>query len=257
MTVAIYARVSTEDQDLQGQLRELRRYARAREWPIEEEYVEKMTGTGRIQRREWERLRRDARLRSERRFDRVLVWSLDRWSRDPKFTAAIGSIEELEAIGVKFHSLREPTLDSPEDGAPSIGRELLRAILPVIAGFETSRLSERTQLAMDEIKSGRRRTRSGRPPGRPVRMTPEVAARVRRLRDIDHLPWKTIAQYVHMPAGSCSKVPKAVSGNGVSGNGVPFPVGLDANQGPPIPNGTKPQEEPRMNESKKEGEPEP
>ena len=83
MTVAIYARVSTEDQDLQGQLRELRRYARAREWPIEEEYVEKMTGTGRIQRREWERLRRDARLRSERRFDRVLVWSLDRWSWIP------------------------------------------------------------------------------------------------------------------------------------------------------------------------------
>lgn len=205
--VAIYLRVSTEDQDLSGQERDLWSYAQHRGWEVGPVYKEKVSGTGKVERAAFEELNRDSR-DPHRKWSRVLVWALDRWSREPSFVRAVGSIEQLEALGVRFHSLKEPQLDSAEDDAPNLGRDLLRGILPTIAAFEARRRSERTRLAMREIKSGRRRTRSGRPPGRPRRVTPEMESRIRELRWVKGLSWKEVAQHVHLPAGTCSKVPR-------------------------------------------------
>jgi DNA invertase Pin-like site-specific DNA recombinase len=199
--VVLYLRVSSEEQDLAGQERDLRAEAERRGWLVVAVYAEKVTGTGRVERDEYERLREDAR-RPDRPFDRVLVWSLDRWSREPSFVRAVGSIEELEALGVRFHSLREPTLDSPEDGSPSMARDLLRAVLPVISSFESRRKSERVRLAMREIREGRRVPKG--PVGRPRRVTREVAARVAELRATG-LPWKDVARRVGLPAETCRK----------------------------------------------------
>jgi DNA invertase Pin-like site-specific DNA recombinase len=168
---ALYLRVSTQDQDLAGQERDLRAEASRRGWSVSGVYAEKVPGTGKVQRKEYERLLVDAR-KPDRPWNRLLVWSLDRWSREERFSRAVGTIEELELIGVRFHSLREPMLDSSEDGTPNMGRDLLRAILPVIASFESRRRSERVKVAMQQIKDGLRPTRSGRPPGRPPRITP-------------------------------------------------------------------------------------
>jgi DNA invertase Pin-like site-specific DNA recombinase len=201
--VALYLRVSSEEQDLAGQERDLRTEAERRGWSVVAVYAEKITGTGRVERDEYERLREDAR-RPARPFDRVLVWSLDRWSREPSFVRAVGSIEELEALGVRFHSLREPTLDSPEDGSPSMARDLLRAVLPVISSFESRRRSDRTRLAMRELREGRRKTRSGRPVGRPRRVTPTVMEKITELRR-SGLPWKDVARRVGLPAETCRK----------------------------------------------------
>lgn len=203
--VALYLRVSSEEQDLAGQERDLRAEAERREWSVVSVYAEKVTGTGRLERDEYERLRADAR-RPDRPFDRVLVWALDRWSRDPSFVRAVGSIEELESFGVGFHSLREPTLDSSEDGSPSMARDLLRAILPVVSSFESRRKSERVRIAMRELREGRRKTRSGRPIGRPRRVTPEVAAKIRELRYGRGLPWAQVAIHAGIPEGTCRKV---------------------------------------------------
>lgn len=200
---ALYLRVSSEEQDLAGQERDLRAEVERREWTVVAVYTEKVTGTGRVERDEYERLRGDSR-RPDRPFDRVLVWSLDRWSRDPSFVRAVGSIEELEALGLRFHSLREPTLDSAEDGSPSIARDLLRAVLPVISSFESRRKSERTRVAMREILAGRRKTRSGRPVGRPRRVTPELMGKIGELRR-SGLPWKDVARRVGLPAETCRK----------------------------------------------------
>jgi DNA invertase Pin-like site-specific DNA recombinase len=203
--VALYARVSSEEQDLAGQERDLRAEAVRRGWVVSAAYSEKVTGTGKVERDEYERLREDAR-RPDRPFDRVLVWSLDRWSREPSFVRAVGSIEELESFGVRFHSLREPTLDSSEDGSPSMARDLLRAILPVVSSFESRRKSDRVRVAMRELREGRRKTRSGRPIGRPRRVTPEVAAKIRELRYGRGLPWAQVAIHAGIPEGTCRKV---------------------------------------------------
>lgn len=205
-TVALYLRVSTEDQDLVGQERELRAYAGSRRWVVARVFAEKTTASGKVERAAWEELRALACYPGRRGFARVLVWSLDRWSRDPSFVKAIGSIEELEALGLRFHSYREPALDSPEDGEPSLARDLLRGILPAIASFETRRRSERTRLAMQELKSGRRKTASGRPVGRPRRLTPDIEATIRQKRYEEGLPWAKVALAVHLPAATCRKV---------------------------------------------------
>ena len=205
-TTALYVRVSSEEQDLVGQERELRRYAEARNWAVVGRYAEKVTGTGKVERKAYERLLRDA---GERRFDHLVVWALDRFSREETFTKATQAILDLEGLGIRFHSVKEPMLDTPEDGRPNLGRDVLLALLPVIASFESKRRSERVRVAMREIKEGRRRTRSGRPPGRPVRATPEKVAAIVRLK-AQGLTWKVIAQRVGLPRGTCANVASRV-----------------------------------------------
>ena len=122
--VAVYLRVSSEDQDLGGQERELRTEAERRGWTVNETYAEKVSGTGRVVRIQHDRLLGDAR-RADRPWKHLLVWSLDRFSRAEKFTDATTEILDLESAGVQFHSLREPTLDTPDDGRPNLGRDVV------------------------------------------------------------------------------------------------------------------------------------
>ncbi len=199
--VALYVRVSTGEQDLEGQERDLRAYATSRGWEVVEVYREKLSATGKVDRPAYERLLRDAS-NPERPWGNVLVWSLDRWSRSTRFSEAVRSIEEIEAQGVKFHSFKEPMIDSSEDGSPNMGRDLLRAILPVIATFESRRRAERVSVAMRELKEGRRQTRSGRPWHRPIRVTPEKLEALLKLR-AQGKPWATVAQAVGLPANTC------------------------------------------------------
>ncbi|HEV2449660.1 MAG TPA: recombinase family protein [Thermoplasmata archaeon] len=227
--VALYLRVSTEDQDLGAQERELREYAGRRGWTVEAVFAEKASATGKIEREAWEQLRKEACLPTTRRFEHVLVWALDRWSRDRSFVKAIGSIEELELLGVGFHSFREPTLDSGEDGSSNLARDLLRGILPTIAAFEAQRRSDRTRVAMQEIKQGRRRTRSGRPVGRPRRVTPELEQKVRELR-ARGLKWREIAVRLRIPSGTARKVrlrETARAEKGQGGFAAPSAASLD------------------------------
>lgn len=200
---SIYCRVSSSDQDLTGQIRELEAEATSRGLSIAERFVEKVSGTGRVERRQYERLLIRSR-DLERPWLHLFVWSLDRFSREATFTRATQTILDLESHGVLFHSLKEPTLDTPEDGKPNLGRDVLLALLPVIASFESKRRSERVRLAMLEIKEGRRRTRSGRPPGRPRRVTEEHAAKAESLR-MEGLPWALVAQRVGLPKETCRR----------------------------------------------------
>ena len=82
MRVAIYARVSTEDrgQDPENQLRELRAWCASAGHVIVHEYVEHESGRkGAEKRRAFGQLFEDA---SRRKFDLVLFWALDRFSRE-------------------------------------------------------------------------------------------------------------------------------------------------------------------------------
>jgi len=202
MKAAVYARVSTEDQDLAGQERELREEAARRGWQVSEVYREKVTATGKVERKEYERLLRDAS-KPNRPWAHLLVWSLDRFTREERFTRAVDAILDLERLGVRFHSLREPVLDTPEGEQDGFARNLLLAILPVVASFEAKRRSERTRLAMQELKAGRRKTRSGNPWHRPRRVTSEKVQTILSYRG-QGLTWKEVAQRVGLPAGTCA-----------------------------------------------------
>ena len=97
MRIALYARVSTSDQNCEMQLRELREYAAARKWKVYAEYVDTGWSGAKASRPELNRLTADAR---KRRIDAVLVWKLDRWGRS--VADSIKSIQELVSLGVRF-----------------------------------------------------------------------------------------------------------------------------------------------------------
>ncbi len=83
--VAIYARVSTEEQAKEGfsiaaQLQTLRQYAQIYNWEVIDEYVDEgISGKSVKGRPEMKRLIKDV---ENERFDAVLVWKISRLSRN-------------------------------------------------------------------------------------------------------------------------------------------------------------------------------
>jgi DNA invertase Pin-like site-specific DNA recombinase len=195
-----YLRVSTGDQDLTGREREVRQYAAAHGLELTGIYREKVPGTGKVERAEYNRLWDAARSKA-RTWVHLIVWSLDRFSREEKLSRAFASLEELENLGIQFHSVKEPFLNTD---VPGMGREILRALVPVVASYESRHRSERVRVAMDEIASGRRVTRSGRPVGRPAQVTLEKIRAIEPLART-RVHWGEIAERVGLPKETCRK----------------------------------------------------
>jgi DNA invertase Pin-like site-specific DNA recombinase len=152
---AIYARVSTFDQEPENQLQEVRRYVQARGWQATE-YVDKGVSGAKDSRPALDTLVRDAK---RRRFDTLVVWRLDRLGRNLKHL--VGLLDDLQALGVAFVSLTEGI-----DATTPAGR-LQMHILGAIAEFERARIAER-------VKAGLQRARAqGRRLGRPRRLVPD------------------------------------------------------------------------------------
>ncbi len=165
MRAAIYARVSTVDQEPENQLQELRRYVQARDWTAAE-YVDRGVSGARDRRPALDDLLRDAR---RRRFDVLVCWRLDRLGRNLKHLITL--LDELQALGVAFVSLAEGI-----DATTPAGK-LQMHILGAIAEFERERIRER-------VLAGLARARSqGKRLGRPA-----VAVPVERLQRVDGLP---------------------------------------------------------------------
>ncbi len=91
---AIYARVSTLDQEPENQLQELRQYVQARSW-TGQEYVDHGVSGTKDRRPALDRLVADAR---RRKVDTVVVWRLDRLGRSLKHLVTL--LDELQALGV-------------------------------------------------------------------------------------------------------------------------------------------------------------
>ena len=153
MRAAIYARVSTFDQEPENQLAEVRRYVTARGWTAVE-YVDRGVSGAKDRRPALDELLRDAR---RRRFDVLVCWRLDRLGRNLKHLVTL--LEELQALGIAFVSLNEGI-----DATTPAGK-LQMHILGAIAEFERARIAER-------VKAGLQRARAqGKRLGRP-RKTP-------------------------------------------------------------------------------------
>ena len=134
LQAAIYARVSTTDQNCESQLRELREYAARRGWAIAGEYVDTGWSGAKASRPELDRLMRDAALR---RFDAVLVYKLDRFGRSVR--NCLDGIAALGAHGIRFLAVSQ-SIDT--DVANPAARLLLH-ILASVAEFERELIRER------------------------------------------------------------------------------------------------------------------
>jgi DNA invertase Pin-like site-specific DNA recombinase len=147
---AIYARVSTLDQEPENQLQELRRYIQARGWTALE-YVDKGVSGSKDRRPALDRMIADAK---RRKFDVVICWRLDRLGRNLKHLITL--LEELQSMGVAFVSLGEGI-----DCTTPAGKLQLH-ILAALAEFDRSRIAERVRAGLARVRAAGRLL--GRPP---------------------------------------------------------------------------------------------
>ncbi len=152
--VGLYLRVSTMDQETENQLRQLRALCKRQGWIVYKEYVDVESGRkGKRERTEFAELFRDA---ARHRFDLVLFWSLDRFSREG-ITKTIAYLQQLDACGVKFKSLTEPFLDSDNE----LVAHILLGVLSYFAQLEATKISSRTKAGLERVRA------QGRTLGRP------------------------------------------------------------------------------------------
>src|SRR2546430_9998820 len=109
MTARVYVRVSTDQQQLDGQLKDLTTYAANLNLPVPIiEYKERVSATGKVPRDEYDKL-----IRELNAGDHLIVWSFDRFTRAQRSWDGINVIYDLEKRGVLFHSLKESFLNTP------------------------------------------------------------------------------------------------------------------------------------------------
>ena len=110
------------------------------------EYVEHESGgKGAEKRKQFAALFEDA---AKRKFDCVLFWALDRFSREG-MAQTIGHLQRLTSYGVTFHSYTEPHLATDNE----LVRNILLALLSSLAKVEAQKISERTKAGMARAKA--------------------------------------------------------------------------------------------------------
>lgn len=153
MKVAIYARISKRNssQDADNQIGILQEFASRMKYEIHGEYVDELSGAA-DNRPEFQKLFEDA---GKRKFDMVLFWSLDRFSREGA-RKTIHWLERLESYGVSFRSFQEQFIDSS-----GIFKDVIISLLATLAKQEKVRISERVKVGLERAAS------KGRKGGRP------------------------------------------------------------------------------------------
>ena len=151
--------------------------------------MDRCTGK-RSDREKFQRLFTDA---SQRKFDLVLFWSLDRISREGVLET-LNHLERLSAYGVGYRSLTEQYLDSC-----GVFKDAVLSILATIAKQERIRLSERVRAGLAKAR------RTGRIGGRP----PVMVDRNRLARlDAEGMTTRQIGEELGISAASVSRLLK-------------------------------------------------
>ncbi len=152
MNVAIYARVSTTDQNVDTQLTALRDYCARTGYDIVGEYVDNGYSGKDDRRPRFEQMLADLR---QDRFQAVVVYKLDRIGRSLKHL--LNLFEEFKTRGIGFVSLSQNIdTNTPE------GRMFLQMLM-VLAQYERELIVARTLSGLERAR--RQGKRLGRPKG--------------------------------------------------------------------------------------------
>ena len=152
MKVAIYARVSTEEQTTENQLTVLKEWAWQREYDVVEIYQEQSSAWRNGHQKELARLFEDAR---KGEFELVMVWALDRLTREG-VAGLILLMQRFNKYGVRVISRQESWTEYPNEFTP-----LFMAMMGFMAEFESHRRSERTKAGLERTRA--KGTKLGRP----------------------------------------------------------------------------------------------
>ena len=133
MKVAAYIRVSTETQTTDNQLPAIKELCKNRGWELVKIYSENASAWSGGRQVELARCIRDA---EHNHFETIVVWSLDRVSRE----GPLRVIEHLRRRGIKLLSVQEPWSETAGDFAL-----VLYAITAWVGKWQSDRKSEATK----------------------------------------------------------------------------------------------------------------
>lgn len=151
MRVAIYCRVSTEEQDPKKQELELKEYCERRKYDVVKVYTDVISGST-DSRPALNNLMIDA---YNKVFDAVIIWKLDRLGRSIKHL--IDSVNKFSLWGVELICTTQQIDTSTPNG------KLLFHIFAAVGQFERDLISERTKLGMKRAKNVGKRGKDKRP----------------------------------------------------------------------------------------------
>lgn len=152
MKVAIYVRVSTNDQSTEMQLNDLHEYVKARGLEIYKIYEDAGISGTKESRPSLNKLMDDAR---KRKFKAVLVWKFDRFARSLKHL--VTALDDLTECGIEFISYKENI-----DTTTTMGRAMF-GMIGVMAQIEREMIRDRVVAGLKNAKAkgrllGRRRS---------------------------------------------------------------------------------------------------
>ena len=189
LRVALYARVSTKDkgQEVENQLAQLREFAARSGWMIVREYIDHETGKN-SDRDQFEEMFRDA---SQRKFDVLLFWALDRLSREGVLPT-LQHLQRLTTYGIGYRSFTEQYFDSC-----GIFKDAVIAIVATVAKQERIRISERVRAGLATARA------KGKQLGRPRRIVD--ARRITALR-AQGASWRAISDKLEVGLATLYRV---------------------------------------------------
>ncbi|MBI2521548.1 MAG: recombinase family protein [Bdellovibrio sp.] len=142
MKYALYVRVSTETQNPEMQINELKEYCDSRGWKVFQIFVDRLSGKN-TNRPEFQEMNRLARLR---RFQGILVYRLDRAFRSLADT--VNQIQEYNNHGIKFTSLHDHGMDTTTPSGT-----LMLHLVSSFAQFEASIIQMRVKSGIANARS--------------------------------------------------------------------------------------------------------
>ena len=134
---AVYLRVSTRDQRLLQQWRDVRAAVEARGWRIVAVYRERRSAAHGSPRPAWQRLQADA---ARRRFGAVAAVALDRLGRNA--VEVLRAVESFRARGVRLLLVREGLASDDATG------QMVLTVLAGVAQLERDLISQRTHAGL-------------------------------------------------------------------------------------------------------------
>jgi len=156
--VCIYARVSKDDlgtrfQDPINQIDPLKEYCERMNWNVKFIFIDKKSGAD-SNRKDFKKMLAEAR---QHHFDILLVWSLDRFSREPLLNT-LSYVNQLKKHNIALRSFTE-NIDTSEEGT----QELIMIIMMWLSAEERRKISLRTRAGIARKKE-LGEWKGGRPP---------------------------------------------------------------------------------------------
>ena len=182
--VALYLRVSTNEQTTENQRRELMKRAEAAGWNVVKVYEDQgVSGAkGRDQRPQFDQMLKDA---TRKEFDVVMSWSVDRLGRS--LLSLIEFLQELHSLDIDLY-LHQQGIDTTTPAGKA-----MFGMLGVFAEFERSMIQERVKSGLERAKA------NGQVLGRPSTSVTKIEAVLKAKANGDSI--RKIARQVGLSVG--------------------------------------------------------